>query len=176
MKKIPFIFLLFSATLSGALKAQHTLTWLSLQQAEKLMAQKPKKLFIDVYTDWCGWCKVMEQKTFQHPTISKIINQYYYPVKFNAEQKEDIVFRGKTYKYISNGRSGYNELAAEMLQGKLSYPTIVYMDENFNIIQAIPGFYKPADIEPILKFFGTDAYKNTDWGEYQKSFKSELSQ
>lgn len=176
MKKIPFILLLFSATFSGALKAQHTLTWVSLQQAEKLMAQKPKKLFIDVYTDWCGWCKVMEQKTLQHPTISKIINQYYYPVKFNAEQKEDIVFRGKTYKYIPNGRNGYNELAAEMLQGKLSYPTIVYMDENFNIIQAIPGFYKPADIEPILKFFGTDAYKNTDWGEYLKSFKSELSQ
>jgi thioredoxin-related protein len=175
MKNHIFLILLFIA-LTGTLKAQETLKWLSLQEAEKLMTKQPKKLFIDVYTDWCGWCKVMDQQTFQHPIIAKIINQYYYPVKLNAEQKEDLVFRGKTYKYIPNGRSGYNELAAEILQGKLSYPTIVYMDENFNVIQAIPGFYKPTDIEPILKYFGTGAYKNIEWGEYQKSFKSELTQ
>jgi thioredoxin-related protein len=175
MKSHIFLILQFIA-LTGTLKAQETLKWLSLQEAEKLMAKQPKKLFIDVYTDWCGWCKVMDQQTFQHPIIAKIINQYYYPVKLNAEQKEDLVFRGKTYKYIPNGRSGYNELAAEILQGKLSYPTIVYMDENFNVIQAIPGFHKPTDIEPILKFFGTGAYKNIEWGEYQKSFKSELTQ
>ena len=176
MKRTSFFVILLSVLFFGTIKAQETLSWVSLQEAEKLMAKQPKKLFIDVYTDWCGWCKVMDQQTFQHPTISKIINQYYYPVKFNAEQKEDLVFRGKTFKYVPNGRSGYNELAAEMLQGKLSYPTIVYMDENFNIIQAIPGFYKPVDIEPILKYFGSGAYKNTDWGEYQKSFKSELPQ
>ncbi len=166
------VWVFFFAT--GFARAQESLNWLTLQQAEKEMAKKPKKLLIDVYTDWCGWCKVMDQQTFQHSTIAKIINQYYYPVKFNAEQKDDVVFRGKTYKFVANGRSGYNELAAEMLQGKLSYPTIVYMDEEFNVIQAVPGFFKPADIEPVLKFFGTGAYKTTDWNTYQANFKSEL--
>jgi thioredoxin-related protein len=174
MKKISLFFVLISLFFSGFIKAQESLNWLTLEEAEKKMAKQPKKLLIDVYTDWCGWCKVMDQQTFQHPTIAKIINQYFYPVKFNAEQKEDIVFRGRTFKYIPNGRSGYNELAAEILQGKLSYPTIVYMDEEFNVIQPVPGFYKPADIEPVLKFFGTNAYKTTDWATYQANFKSEL--
>lgn len=174
MKRISLFLVWVFLFVSGVVKSQETIKWLSLQEAEKEMAKKPKKLLIDVYTDWCGWCKVMDQQTFQHPTIAKIVNQYYYPVKFNAEQKEDIVFRGNTYKFIPEGRNGYNELAAVMLQGKLSYPTIVYMDEEFNVIQPVPGFYKPVDIEPVLKFFGTGAYKTTDWATYQANFKSEL--
>lgn len=156
------------------LPGQEAIQWLSLEQAEKANAQVPKKFFIDVYTDWCGWCKVMDAQTFQHPVVAKIINQYFYPVKFNAEQKTDITFNNKTYKYIESGRSGYNELAAEFLQGKLSYPTVVYLDENLAMIQPIAGFLKPAEIEPILKYFGTNAYKSIEWDKYVASFKSEL--
>ncbi|MBE2246428.1 MAG: DUF255 domain-containing protein [Candidatus Competibacteraceae bacterium] len=174
MKKI----LLFLAILTGgtqlALHAQSDVKWKTLEQAEKANKENKKKFFIDVYTDWCGWCKVMDQQTFQHPVISEILNTYFHPVKLDAEQKTPIVFNGKTYNFVASGRNGYNELAAEMLQGKLSYPTIVYLDENLGMIQPIAGFMKPAEIEPILMYFATDSYKTIEWPVYMQSFKSTL--
>lgn len=151
-----------------------SLKWYTLEEAMELNKTKPRKIFIDVFTDWCGWCKVMDKNTFSQTKIAEILTQYYYPVKFNAEQQGDIVFKEKTYKFVSQGARGYHELAATMLNGQLSYPTVVYMDENLNIIQPIPGYQTPQQIEPILKFFGTGAYTTTPWEEYIKTFKSEL--
>jgi len=154
---------------------QSGLKWYSIEEAIKLNEKAPKKIFIDVYTDWCGWCKVMDKNTFSQTKIAEMLNTYYYPVKFNAEQKDSILFKGKTYRYIGNaGSRGYNELAATILKGQLSYPTVVFMDEEMNVIQPIPGYRAPGEMEPILKFFGTGAYKTVPWEEYMKSFKSEL--
>jgi thioredoxin-related protein len=148
--------------------------WYTIEEAIQLNEKSPKKIFIDVYTDWCGWCKVMDKNTFSQPRIAELLTTYYYPVKFNAEQKDSIVFKGKTYKFVGSGMRGYHELAASILSGQMSYPTVVYMDEQMNVIQPIAGYQEPKQIEPILKFFGTGAYRETPWEEYLKNFKSEL--
>lgn len=168
------LIILFFTCLSISTFAQQNIKWLTIEEAVALNETQPKKFFIDVYTDWCGWCKVMDQQTFQHPAIAAMINQYYHPVKLNAEQKNDIVIKGKTYKFVASGRNGYNEFAAEILQGKLSYPTIVYLDEKLGMLSPVPGFMKPKDIEPILKFFGTNAHLSSKWEEYQKTFTSTI--
>lgn len=146
--------------------------WMSIQEAEKACREKPKKIIIDVYTDWCGWCKRMDANTFNHPIISKYISENYYAVKLDAEQKTDITFLDKTFKFIASGRSGYNELAFELLQGKLSYPTIAFMDENLFYIQPLPGYRGPEDMDKILRFFGTDAFRTKTWEEFSKTYVS----
>ena len=131
-----------------------------------------KKLFIDVYTQWCGWCKKMDKTTFRNPIIIDYINQNYLPVKFDAEQKIPIEFLGKEYNFVKKGRRGYHELAAALLQNKLSYPTVVFLDENANMIQPLPGYRAAADFHPILEYIGKGHYKNTEWTAYQKSYQA----
>ncbi len=165
-----------------SLEAEGPVQWMTFEEAvaqSKADAAnpdaQPKHIFIDVYTDWCGWCKVMDKQTFSNPEIAKNLNKYFYPVKFNAEQREAIEFKGNTFKYVAQGSKGYHELAAALLQGKLSYPTVVFMDDQMRLIQAIPGFLKPAQFEPIVKFIGEGRYRDTKWDEYSKSFQSSLN-
>lgn len=146
--------------------------WISFEEAVEKSKTEKRKIFIDVYTDWCGWCKVMDKKTFSEPAIASYLNEYYYAVKLNAEQTEDIQFREHTFKYVPNGRRGYHELAVSLLQGKLSYPTVVFMDENFNFIQALPGYRKPEEFHRILTFFGQNQFREMKWDEYQKVYES----
>jgi len=80
---------------------------------------------IDVFTDWCGWCKKMDAETFSNPEIAKYVNELNYAVKFNAEQKADITFQGKTFKYVDQGNGkGYHELAAALLS--TSFPSLLF--------------------------------------------------
>ena len=122
-----------------------------------------KIAIIDCYTDWCGWCKRMDAATFQQPYIAAYLNANYYPVKFNAEQKTDINFKGKTYTFIDNGKRGYHELAAAITKGMLSYPTVAFLDEQMNVIQAIKGYKDPLDFEQIMTYFGGDFHKKMPW-------------
>ena len=140
--------------------------WHTIQEAEQLMKKNPRKVFIDMYTDWCKWCKVMEEKTFSNDKVIKLLNTEYYAVRFDAEGKEPVVFKGKTYKFVPQGRNGYHELAAVLMRGKLSYPTSVFLDENLNLITTLPGYVTPDKMEPILKFIGEGHYRNQTFQEY----------
>jgi thioredoxin-related protein len=144
--------------------------WLTWDQAQAAQKKKPKKIFVDVYTDWCGWCKRMDATTFENPGIAKYMNDNFYCVKFNAETKEEITFKGQ--KYPVDGR--YSSLATFLLQNKMSFPTTLYLDEDLNLLSAVPGYMAPKDAEPILSYFVTNSFKTTPWEEYQKNFKGTL--
>ena len=62
---------------------------------------------MDVYTDWCGWCKRMDATTFENPAIAKYMSENFYCVKFNAESQKEVTFKGQ--KYGTEGR--YSALA-----------------------------------------------------------------
>lgn len=147
------------------------MTWKEVQDALKV---KPKKVFVDTYTDWCGWCKRMDATTFTNPEIIKYMNNNFYAVKFDAESRETIHFKGKDYKYISQGMRGYNELAAEILDNRLSYPTTVYFDEDLNQIFPVPGYLEPKMLESVLNYVGSNSYKTSDWEKYQAEFKGKI--
>jgi thioredoxin-related protein len=104
----------------------------------------------------------------------KYINENYYAVKFDAEQKEDITILDNTFKFVGEGKKGYHELAVALLQGKLSYPTTVFLDEQFGMIQPVPGYLDASGIEPILAYFASDAFKDTEWPTFEKDYKSKL--
>jgi thioredoxin-related protein len=182
MKKLTLTFFILLPLLNFA-QEQGLVKWVTLNEAEDLMKKEPRKILVDVYTPWCGPCKMLSSQTFNNPEIADFINKNYYAIKFNAEGKDSITFRGTTYKNTeynpqSTGRNGTHDLtkAIAPVQGKIAYPTVVYMDEDFKIIAPVQGFMAPKDIEPILNYFQDNSYKNIAWDEYSKAFKSKLSE
>jgi len=176
MKKIFAIGLIISViSLNAYSQAEvSNVKWYTFDEAIKLNEQKPKKIFIDVFTDWCGWCKTMDKNTFSHPVIAAYLNKYYYPVKFNAESKQDITYKGTVYKNQGTQTRSPHDLAAALLSGKLSYPSVVYLDGANNLLTAVPGYTKPEEIEPFLVFFAEDHYKTTKWEDFRVKFVSKL--
>ncbi|WNJ19578.1 DUF255 domain-containing protein [Pontibacter sp. G13] len=160
-----------SWTRFSASQPEAEINWISIEEAAELGSETPKLVFIDVYTDWCGWCKRMDRSTFRDPKVVEMMNKHYYAVKFNAEQKESITLGDKTFKFVPNGRRGYHELAAALLNGKMSYPTVVFLDENFNMIQPIPGYRQASEILPILAYFGENKHKE---GVSFKAFEADF--
>ena len=150
---------------------QDKINWYSWEQATEAHAKQQKKLMLNVYTEWCTWCKRMDETTLQQPEIAKYLNQYFYAVKFDAEQKGTLEYKDQSYKYVKNGNKGYHELAAELLKGRLSFPSIVFLDEDLNVIQAISGFKTPEEFEQIVTYFAKDYYKSMPWSSFIKSYK-----
>ena len=146
--------------------------WLTFEQAVELSKKEKRPVFIDVYTDWCGWCKVMDKNTFSEPEVAKLLNEKFYAVKFDAEQKEDVVFAGTTFKFVPSGSKGYHQLAAALLNNQMSYPTVVFLAEDFSMIQPLPGYRKADEFHKIAQFIGEGHYKNMKWNEWEAKYKS----
>ncbi len=142
--------------------------WMTIDELQIAMKKQPRKVFFDVYTDWCGWCKVMDKKTFSNKEVIKYMNRNFYAVKLNAERQDSILFLGKMYGYLPNYKS--HQLAVELLGGRMSYPTSVIMDEQFQNPAPIPGYLDVTKIEKILKYLGENIFKVKQFPEYEKEF------
>jgi thioredoxin-related protein len=150
--------------------------WLTFEQAVEKAKVEKRPIFIDVYTDWCGWCKVMDKNTFSEARVAAILNEKFYPVKFDAEQKADVTFNGTTFKFVESGRNGYHQLAAALLNNKLSYPTVVFLDEEFKMIQPMPGYRQAPEFHKVAQFIGEGHYKTIKWNDWEKIYKSPYEQ
>jgi len=140
--------------------------WMSFEQAVFRSDMQPKKIFIDVYTDWCGWCKRMDAGTFKDSLITSYLGDNYYAVKLNAETKDTIRFRDKVFVFKPEFKA--NELAVSLLNGKMGYPSFVIMDDKYTLLQPLSGYQTTEELLPVLKFYGTDAYKTMKFEEYVK--------
>ena len=140
---------------------------------EAIAAQKlyPPKFFIDIYTDWCGWCKRMDATTFSDPAIVEYMNKNYFPVKLNAEMKDTIMYNNHAFVNPNpNGRRSTHTLAASLLDSRMSYPTYVILDENLSRTMIFPGYKQVEDLYGILLFYKTNqhlGYKNYVEKQYE---------
>lgn len=131
------------------------MTW---DEAVQASGNQKKKIIIDVYTEWCGWCKVMDKQTFSDPDIAAYINEHFYAVKLDAEQKELIHWNDQEFKWIPNGRNGVHTLAYALCDGKMSYPSLVYLNENYDRIRISKGFKDVDTLLSELQFAAEEQY------------------
>jgi thioredoxin-related protein len=151
---------------------------MTMNEALEAQKQEPKKILMDVYTIWCGPCKLMDKNTFGDKNVIAFVNEHYYAVKFNAEGTEEITYQD--FKYTNPNyrpeRKGKNSMHffadALELQG---YPSIVFFDDDGEIIQDVAGYKSPQQIEIYLKMVANDDYAEITtmeaWETYQKNFK-----
>ncbi|MEO0341161.1 MAG: DUF255 domain-containing protein, partial [Bacteroidota bacterium] len=132
--------------------------WYTWEEALEANKKEPKKLFIDLYTDWCGWCKRMDATTFKDPKVVAHMNENYYAIKFDAEQKEEVIYNNYTFKFIDQGRRGVHELAYSLLDGKLSYPSYVYMTEKVERLYVSKGYKQVDQFIQELDYFTQEKY------------------
>lgn len=171
-KLLFFMFLTISvlSTFSFTYKVDKV-QWYSWEQAMELSKAEHKKIIVFIHTDNCNWCVKMENATFNETHISSYLNEKYLPVKFNAQQKDPIIFNGKEYKFVKQGRSGYHELAAALTGGRLVYPTSVFLDQEGRVLQSIQGYQEHHVFEMIMTFFGEDHHTKTPWKRYVNSYQ-----
>lgn len=174
-------FTLLSFLLSSRLFAQPapaegnekaSIHWYSIEEALALNAKEPKKIIVDIYTNWCGYCKKMDATTFAEAEAIAYMNQHYYAVKLNAETKKEITLGDQTYVNPNpGGQRSSHQLAAALLEGKMSYPSYVFLNEKNEKLTVVKGYLKLEDFMTVLTYFGSNAYLNQDWGSYQNSKK-----
>ena len=180
MKKI--ILALLALTFINFTALAQKINWVTLEEAVELQKKNPKKIMMDVYTTWCGPCQMLDRNTFQNKDVANYVNKYYYAVKFNAQGNDDINFKGKKYSNpnynpaLANRRNSAHQLSSYFkIQ---AFPTIVFLDENANMIFPLAGYKKPTDLELFLKMFKKDDHKTLDtqdkFNVYYKAFKPEF--
>jgi thioredoxin-related protein len=145
-------FLCLSFAFNGAIQAQEQIQWMKFEEAVAASANNPKMILVDVYTDWCGWCKKMDKDTFTDPQVVAHLKKNFYAVKLNAEDtKRRFPFMGKTFSEA--------EMAAAMRVN--SYPNFVVIEPGLQNLAQLPGYREPAAFLAGLNELIEKAFKKT---------------
>lgn len=177
MKKFYFLAIfvcvsIFSSISSAVADDKPEVIWMSFEEAIFRAESEPRKILVDVYTNWCGWCKRMDADTYTNPVLVEYINKHYYAVKFNAETTDTIHFNNKFFVYKPEYKA--NELALSLLSQKMSYPTTVFLAEDFSMLTPVAGYMKADQMERVVKYFGENAHKSKKYDEFMKDFIGEV--
>jgi thioredoxin-related protein len=138
-------------------------TWLSFDAGMQEAKRTNKKVFVDVYTDWCGWCKKMDKEVFANGTIAPYLSEQFVLVKLNAESAARVSYK--------DSRSSEMELAREF--GVTGYPTCLFLEPNGDLITVVPGYVKADDFFAVLKYFAESHYKKIDWQVFYDQHRKE---
>ena len=142
MKKT-VIFLMLLPLFWGATTPADKVHWVDFNTGFALAQQEGKIAIIDCYTDWCGWCKVMDKKTFTDQSIKDRLNEKYISIKFNPE---------KSGKYFAgtDSLSGRELLMALSNNKPSGYPTFFFFVPQTKKMFQVPGYKNVADLTAIL--------------------------
>lgn len=159
-----------SAYQTSLMASLTSILWLPLEDAEQAAKTHKKKVVITIFTDWCGWCAVMNQNTWNKLNIIRYVNENYYAVKMDAETQEVLRFKGASFPYLTNLHS--NQLAWSLLNGIMEFPSTVFLDENGNVLTVIPGFMDPGKMEVVLHYFSENAHlkSGTSFQDYEMNY------
>lgn len=143
--KIIIALLLVAAIPNWSFKPQEEIKWLDFNTGYALAQKKGKAMIVDVYTDWCGWCKRMDRDAYAKPEISDAINKEFIPVKFNPE------IQGVTYTFEGKSYSG-EQLAGVISNYQISgYPTTIFLYPKGKQTEIVVGYKNAEQLKPILE-------------------------
>ena len=130
--------------------------WLSFEALETKLSEKPKKVFIHLYADWCDYCKKMEEDVYSNPQISELLSENYYAVKFNVESRDSVFFGGKKFTNPNVGKSRQaNHEIAELLAKRdnepITLPTVLFFNEDFILEKRLFRYIPPKELLDLLK-------------------------
>ena len=174
MQKVKYFLAAIMASLlliSMVNKPKEKVNWISFEQLQEQYALAPKPIIVDLYTDWCGWCKVMDKNTYGNARVAAFINEHYYAVKYNAESKENVVFNGKTYTY--NPEYKTNEVAMYLSAGQLEYPNTIFLAAINARPAPLAGYMKPKEFEAPVKYFSKADNQKMTFVEFNQQMKNE---
>ncbi len=163
-------FLIVFSVSSFKMQKDEKINWISIAELQEAYKKNPKPVLIDVYTSWCGWCKVMDKETYNKDKVAAYINEHYYAVKLDAETVETLMWNGKKYSYNADYRA--NELAVYFLNGQMSYPSTIFLTSLNAQPAALAGYLKPAELEPPLKYFAEADNKTKSFQEFMQTYKA----
>lgn len=124
------------------------------EQIDSLQKINKKPVVVFLHTSWCKYCGTMENTTFKNADVIKLLNQKFYFVALDIEEKSAIPFHGHTFKYKPAGaNTGVHELASQLgtINGQLAYPALCFLNADYEIIYQQQGYVQIKKFLEILK-------------------------
>lgn len=177
MKKV--IFVLIALSYLGLSAQNSEINWMTFEEALAAQQKTPKKIMMDVYTNWCGPCKLLDKNTFHNENLVKYVNENYYAVKFNGEGNQTINYENQEfgnprYDVSKEFKRNSSHQLADYLKVR-AYPTILFFKEDGRLLAPLPGYRTAKQLELYLKLFKTNKHKEITteeaFSKYKKEFK-----
>ncbi len=182
MKKLILVLIIAGFSITGNAQEDPKINWMTFEEAVEAQKKNPKKIMMDMFTVWCGPCRMLDKNTFRQKDLVKYVNENYYAVKFNAEGDGEVNFKEQKFSNPNydpakkRSRNSQHQLASAF--GVTAYPTILFLDESATLLAPVKGYHNAKQLELYLKVFGSNAYKKItskeDFIAYQKEFKSDF--
>ena len=150
-----------SVTLLGSAGEKEHLKWMSFDEGIAHAKKNNKKVIIDVYTDWCGWCKRMDKDTYDNKDVATYLEKNYVVIKLNAESSKKLKFQDKDYTE--------QELSGAF--GVTGFPTTIFLSSNGDPITLVPGYSDAKRFGHIISFIAEEHYLTTKFDDYVASRK-----
>ena len=146
MRRILILFL-FILIMVSDLPAQNRIV--KFEEIKVLNQKAPKPMVVLIMTSWCKYCHAMKNTMNKDKNVGALLNEKFYTVFLDAEDKSEITFAGRKFKH----RAGLHDLARELatIKGQVSYPTIAVHNLKNEIIYQHAGFLPPRAMFSILE-------------------------